>query len=60
MNARIRRTVLAAALVAGIAAGTAGPALATGTPAHATAPAAAGTDTGALRGLIAGLPDEGA
>ncbi|NEC06676.1 serine hydrolase domain-containing protein, partial [Streptomyces sp. SID7909] len=29
-------------------------------PAHATAPAAAGTDTGALRDLIAGLPDEGA
>lgn len=60
MNARIRRTVLAAALVAGIAAGAAGPALATGAPAHATAPAAAGTDTGALRDLIAGLPDEGA
>lgn len=60
MNARIRRTVLAAALVAGIAAGAAGPALATGAPAHATAPAAAGTDTGALRDLIAGLPDKGA
>ncbi|MFD5727978.1 serine hydrolase domain-containing protein [Streptomyces sp. NPDC058368] len=60
MNARIRRTVLAAALVAGLSAGAAGPALATGTPAHATAPAAAGTDTGALRDLIAGLPDEGA
>ncbi|MGC4945273.1 serine hydrolase domain-containing protein [Streptomyces sp. DT224] len=60
MHARIRRTVLAAALVAGLAAGTAGPALATGTPAHTTAPAAAGPDTEALSGLIAGLPDAGA
>ncbi|MCX0246325.1 serine hydrolase domain-containing protein [Streptomyces drozdowiczii] len=64
MNARILRTVLATALVTGIAAGTAGPALATGAPApgrtHTTAQATPGTDIEALGDLIAGLPDEGA
>lgn len=68
MNARTLRTVLAAALVAGIAAGTAGPALASGVPAargsHATASAYTGADTEAdteaVKALIAGLPDEGA
>ncbi|MEU2024723.1 serine hydrolase domain-containing protein [Streptomyces sp. NPDC016469] len=59
---RTVRTVLAAALVAGLAAGTAGPALATGAPApggtHATTPAYTGADTEALSDLIAGLPDD--
>ncbi|MEU6017236.1 serine hydrolase domain-containing protein [Streptomyces sp. NPDC047515] len=57
MNARTSRTVVAAALVLGMAAGPAGPALAAG---HAPAAAAATTrqapDAEALRGAIAGLP----
>ncbi|MER8089839.1 serine hydrolase domain-containing protein [Streptomyces sp. NPDC094048] len=57
MNARTSRTVVAAALVLGVAAGPAGPALAAG---HAPKAAAATTrqapDAEALRGAIAGLP----
>lgn len=57
MNARTSLTVVAAAVVLGIAAGPAGPALAA---AHAPAAAAATTrqapDAEALRAAIAGLP----
>ncbi|MET9660351.1 peptidase, partial [Streptomyces sp. NPDC006510] len=64
MNARTSRTVVAAALVLGIAAGPAAPALAAaGTPA-ATAtrqePAREAPDAGALRAAIRGLPKDDA
>ncbi|WP_030993221.1 serine hydrolase domain-containing protein [Streptomyces sp. NRRL S-1813] len=59
MNARTR-TVLATALVLGIAAGPAGPALASAPRAAATTPAYSAPDAQALTAAIAGLPDASA